>query len=214
MTPTELVTYIRQRHNVVGDTFWSDAEILNLVWGACFDMAREALVVENVYTTTTVAGTQAYSYPTSAIAIKRITYDGAKLEKIDFREDDQITGQYSSSTSQGNSQYYYIWNEQIYLRPIPSSAVTLQIYVFNEPQQITTASTLEIPTQFHLDTVDYALSCMHAKEKNFAGSKYYDDRWAARLLKIKAWQRKRLRADGFTSVKDMDSISSSFLGVV
>ena len=214
MTPTTLEAYIRQRHNSVGDTFWSSQEILDLVWAACLEMAREALVIENVYTTTTVAGTQAYSYPTNTIAIKRITYDGAKLQMIDMREDDQITGQYQTSTSQGNSQYYYVWNDTIYLRPVPSSAVTLKIFSFNEPQQLTTTSSLEIPSQFHIDTVDYVLSCMHGKEKNFEGAQYYKGLWDARLIKIKQWQRKRLRADGFASVKDMDSISSSFLGVV
>lgn len=214
MTPTELTTYIRQRNNVVGDTFWSDDEILGLVWSACFEMAREALVIEALYSTTTVAGTQSYAYPTNTIAIKRVTYDGAKLQHIDMRDDDQITGQYQSSTSQGNAQYYYVWNNTIYLRPVPSSAVTLQIFSFNEPQEIDTSSTLEIPSQFHIDTVDYVLSCMHAKEQNYQGAKYYKDLWDDRLKKIKAWQRKRLRSDGFSSVKDMDSISASFLGVV
>ncbi len=214
MTPTELETYIRQRHNVVGDTFWSSAEILGLVWSACLEMAREAYVIERLYTTTTVAGTQAYSYPTNTIAIKRVTYDGAKLQRIDMREDDQITGQYQTTTSQGNSQYYYTWNDTLYLRPLPSAAVTLEIFSFNEPQEITTGSTLEIPSQFHVDTVDYVLSCMHAKEKNYEGAQYWKDQWDKRLVKIKAWQRKRLRSDGFTSVKDMDSISASFLGVV
>lgn len=214
MTPTELVTYIRQRHNVVGDSFWSDQEILNLVWAACFEMSREGLVIEATPTSSTVIGTRAYAIPSNTIAIKRVTYNGEKLQRIDFREDDQITGQYESSTSQGNSQYYSQWNGYIYLRPIPSAVVTLQFYTFKEPSQITTTSTLEIPTQFHLDTLEYALAAMHAKEQNFAGSKHYEDRWQAALAKIKAWQRKRLRTDGFTSVKDMDSISASFLGVV
>lgn len=214
MTPTDLVTYIRQRHNAVGDTFWSDQEILNLVWEACFQMAREAYAIEGTTTTATVAGTQTYAYPTSTIAIKRITWMGIKLQPISFREDDQLTGLNAATLVQGNPQYYALWNSYIYLRPIPSDVQTLQIFTYKEPVQITTSSTLEIPTQFHLDTVDYAVAIMNAKEKNFAAAQYWQARWDQKLARIKAWGRKRLRTDSFSAVQDMNSMNESFLGTI
>lgn len=214
MTLTELVTFIRQRHNAVGDSFWSDAELYNLIWAACLEMAREALVIENTYTTSTVAGTQEYTYPTNAIGIKRVTWDGAKLKKISFREDDSITGQNAETTGQGNPAYYFIWNDTIYLRPIPSSVATLKIFTFNEPQALSTTSSLEIPRQFHVDVADYVLSCMHSKEKNYSGAQYYRNLWDKKLLRIKAWQRKRLRTDDFAAVNDTESLAENFVGSI
>jgi hypothetical protein len=214
MTPSELVTFIRQRHNVVSDNFWSDTEILGYVHDACMQLARDALCIERVYTTTTVAGTQEYSYPSSTISIKRITWNGEKLQPISFREDDQLTGLNQATTSQGDPQYYAIWNETLYLRPIPSSAQTLTIFSYNEPQTLTITSTLEIPSIFHADTADLALSYMHAKEKNFQGAQYWRNEWDKKLLKAKQWSRKRLRGDSFSSVMDVDSMNESFLGTV
>lgn len=214
MTPTELVTAIRNRYNAVGDTFWSDSEILDLVWGACTEMAREAQVIERVYTTTTVAGTQQYAFPTNTIAIKRVTYNGQKLQPISFREDDQLTGLNQSLTTQSTPQYYFVFNEVLYLRPLPDSAVTLEIYSFNAPQEITTTSTLEIPTQYHIDCIDYALSVMHAKEKNFEGAQYYRGEWEKKLARIKNWQRQRLRSDANAAVVNIDTMNESFLGTV
>lgn len=212
MTPTELQTFIRQKYNIVGDNFWSDEEIYNIIWEASYQLAREAYVIEGTYTTTTVAGTQSYSYPTNAIALKRVTWYGRKLQPINMREDDSLTGNLQSSTSQGDPQFYYVWDETIYLRPIPSSAQTLQIFSFDKPQRITSSSTLDVPEQFHMDMVDFVLSNIHAKEKNFAGAQYYLGLWQAKVAKIKAWQRKRLRSDAFSNVQDIDSLSETFVG--
>jgi hypothetical protein len=214
VTPTELITMIRQRTNTVGDTFWSDDEILGYIYDACMQMAKEAYAIERTYTTTTVAGTREYSFPTTAMAIKRLEYDGSKLQKINDREDDQLTGLNANTTSQGKPQYYWTWNRTIYLRPIPDAAMSLKIFSFNEPQVLTTASALEIPTQFQVDTIDYAKKLMAAKERNFQSAQYWGNEWDKRLIKIKQWSRKRLRSDAFANVMDIDSLSESFLGSI
>jgi hypothetical protein len=215
MTPTQLINAIRQRHNAVGDNFYSDEEILSYVYEACCILAREARVIEAVYTTTTTSGTREYSYPTNTIAIKRVEYNGAKLQPISFREDDQITGLNASTTSTGTPQYYSIWNETLYLRPIPnSSSATLKIFSFNEPQSLTTLSTLEIPTQFQPDTILFALSWMAGKERNFESATYFMNEWEKRVEKAKAWSKKRLRGDSLTNVVDLESMSESFLGTI
>ena len=214
MTPTELDTYCRQRYNAVGDTFWGTTEVLNIIFDACAQMAREAQVIRQVYTTSTAIGTSEYVYPTNAVSIKRITYAGQKLQPISFREDDQITGQNQAATSSGTPQYYAEWNRTIYLRPVPDAVGTLKIFSFNTPQAITTASTLEIPTEYHLDVVLYVLSVFHSKEKNFQGADYWQKKWEQRLKEIKINERKKLRGDSFTHVNDIDSMSESFIGSV
>ncbi|MES1987185.1 MAG: hypothetical protein V4440_03990 [Pseudomonadota bacterium] len=216
MTPTELVDLIRKRHNVVGDSFWSDDEILQHVYDACLQLAREAFVIEAVTSQLTTAGTQAYAYPSNVIAIKRVTYNGQKLMPISMREDDQLTGFNAGTTSSGVPQFYFVWNDQIYLRQIPNdSTATLQVFSFNEPSTLTTSSTtLDIPTQFQIDTADYAIAMMSAKEQNFEKSQYFMNRWDLRILKAKQWHRKRLRADGFSSVVDVESASETFIGTV
>lgn len=214
MTPTELETAARNRYNSIGDSFFSQPEILDLIWDACLDMTRECNVIERVYTTSTVANQQEYSFPTSTISIKRITYDGKKLKPITFREDDTITGLNQSTTSTGTPQYYYQWNDTIYLRPIPTDVATLKIFTYNEPQVITTASVLEIPVQFHMDLLDYIVSEMAAKDSNFEAAQYYANKWEAAKMSIKKWQKKRLRGDSFATVQDEESMIEGWLGIV
>lgn len=213
MTPTELVNFVRQKQNSVGDDFWSDSEILNLIWAASFEIAREAFVIETTYTVTTVVGTQQYSYPTNTIAVKRVTYNGQKLTKINMREDDQLTGQNQATTTTGNPIYYYEWGNNIYLRPIPNDTKSLVVFSYNEPQQLTTTSVIEVPSQYHLDMADYVLSAMSAKEKNFQGAQYYKGQWEQKLLKIKMFERKRLRTDSNANVQDIDSMNQTLIGI-
>jgi len=218
MTPAELETHARRRYNASGDTFFSQEEILSYLYHACLNMAREALVIERTYTTTTVAGTQEYSYPTNTISIKRVTYNGSKLQPITFREDDALTGYNQGTSTQGTPQYYAIWNETLYLRPIPDSAVTLKVFSYSEPQSISITSTLEVPSLFHMDLLDFVNAEMAAKDENWRKADYYMDQWMNNPLKglqaAKRWSQKKKRGDSFAGVQDEERLGVSILGMV
>lgn len=214
MTPTEIETAARNAYNAIGDSFFSSEEILGLLYDACLEMAVETLIIERVYSTTTVAGTQEYDFPTNTIAIKRVTYDGHKLRPITFREDDAVTGLDQSDTTQGTPQYYYQWNETIGLRPVPSAAETLKVYSYNEPSVIETTSTLEIPTVFHRGLVNYIVAEMALKDKSFNHAEVYRQKWEKVLDQAKKWVKRRKRTDGFVAVQDEDTLVETYLGTV
>ena len=211
MTPTEIETSARNKYNSIGDSFFSTSEILDYMWEGCLELTREAKLIERVYTSSTVIAQQEYSYPTTTMSIKRITYEGRKLLPIDFVQDDSITGFNAATTAQGNPQYYFEFNETIYLRPIPSAVGTLKIFSYNEPEKILTTSVLEIPVQFQSSLVNFIVSEMAAKDSNFSASKHYSDRWEKAKLDIKKWQRLRLRGDSFSTVKDESQFLNNFL---
>ena len=70
MTPVELETYIRQRYNAVGDSFFSQLEIFNSMWQAQMELATESLCIKTTYTTTSVASQRAYDFPTNTISVE------------------------------------------------------------------------------------------------------------------------------------------------
>lgn len=204
MTPGEVATYARQQYNAVNDSFFADSELYKHIWLAQDIMSKECKVIENTYTTATVVGQQEYTYPTNAIAIKRITYDGKRLSPIKMREDDILTGFNASTTATGLPQYYFVFDRIIYLRPVPDSVLTIKIYSFDKPQEVSTTSTLDVPDEFHLDLVDFVLWRMAAKDQNFNSAAYYQKQWEGALARAKQWSRKRLVADGFNVVRDED----------
>lgn len=215
MTPTEIETAARNKYNAVGDSFWSQLEIMDLIYAACNEMAQRARVIERAYTTPTVAATQEYAQPTYAFEIKRITYDGTKLIPINMREDDWLTGNNADTTQQGTPQYYYLWDQTIVLRPIPDSVGTLKIYTYNVPQTVTNTSTLEVPIQYHHNIVDYVLREMFAKEREFSDMyTLYDKRWEAHIKNAIRDFHKRKRGDQFAVVQDEGEVDRMFTGVL
>lgn len=214
MTPAEIELAARRRYNAVGDTNWSTSEFLEMMDDAQQQLAQEALIIEQVYTTTTVASQQQYDLPSSTIALKRVEYDGSKLTPIDMREDDQLSLNNSTTTATGRPEYYWVWNETLYLRSIPDDALSLKLFTYNEPQPLTSLSTLEVPSMFHHNIVGYLLSQMYAKDKDFIASKYYLDQWDMDVRKAAAWQKRRKRGDGFGYVKNEEGLSTTLVGMV
>lgn len=201
MTPAELELRCRNRYNAVGDTFWSQAEIFGLITDACTEAALEAQVIERTYTTTTVAGTQEYSFPTNVIAIKRVTYDGIRLDPIDMIEDDAFTGMRQNNVDQGTPEFYWQWNYSVSLRKIPDDAKTLKIWAYAMPSEVTASSVLEVPAEFHHDIETYVLKEMAFKDKNYRVAEAYEAKWERAKVKMRSAVKKRKRADGFAVVK-------------
>lgn len=179
---------------------------------ASMQLAIEALVIESTDTQNTVIGTQAYDYPTRAYAIKRVTWDGNKLMPITFREDDILTLDSSATTTTGDPRYYTVWDNQIILRPIPSSVAVLKTYCYLEPAAITTLSTLEVPTRYHRDIVNFLVSEMAAKDNNMGKAQYYLGLWTAALARAKRETRKRLRGDAPAHVQEEENLFTTILG--
>lgn len=213
MTPTEILTAARRKYNAVGDSFYADEELLDLLYEACQELAVEAKVIEQTYTTDSVADQQEYAYPTRAIQIKRVTYDGRKLHPINFREDDALTLNNSDSDDTGIPLYYAIWNETLILRPIPAEDnIEIKVYAYAEPAEIDTSSTLEVPTRYHMDCVNFIVSELCAKDENATMAKYYRDRWDRAVSKAKRFGQKMRRGDSFASVIDEESMPGTLLG--
>jgi len=213
MTTQEVMTASRNKYNSVGDTFYSDAEIYDLIYEACLEFANECFsIIEATYTTTTVASTQEYAKPSLTIGISRVTYNGQKLQKIDMRDDDSLTLLNQSTTATGTPQYYYEWGDSIFLRPIPDAAQSLKIFSYNEPQAVTSTSTLEIPTQFHRDLTNFVVSELCAKDENTNMAAFYDNKWKQGIARAKKYLQKKKRGDSFATVKNEDTLPVTFLG--
>lgn len=214
MTPQEIGEYARQQWNAVSDAFFSDDELYRHVYAAQMELALHSDCIREILTTSTVASQQEYAKPTNCVKIKRITYDGLKLFKVSDREDDALTNNNSSTSTTGTPEYYYEWGDSIFLRPIPAAVGTLKIFSLNQPQEVTSLSTMEVPTRYHLKIADYLLWKMAAKEKNFEAASEFGALWQKHLKEAKDFERKALRGDSFATVGDENSLPLTVIGVV
>lgn len=214
MTPIQLEEMARRRYNAVNDSFFSQDEIFDYIWHAQMQLAKEARVIEKTYTTDTVVSQQGYAFPTNALDIKRITYEGQKLDPICQREDDVLTLLNQQTTSTGTPSSYFIWENTIFLRDIPGAVGELKIFSYDMPQQVTSTSVIDVPTEHHFDLLYFVLAEMALKDKNQPDESGYRTMWEMEKRRALARRRARLRGDSPAHVKDIDSIVGGVLGNV
>lgn len=220
MSPTDITTYARAKYNATGDTFFTDQELYYLIYQAELELSNECNIVENIYSTTTIQGTRQYAFPTQTRIIKRIEFVNLvgianKLEPITFREDDALTLVNTASTTMGTPQFYSTFNFNIYLRPVPdTTACTIKVYSYNEPQVVTANTVLDVPTPFHMDIVDFVVMHMYLKDKDLTMATFYDTKWSRAILRAKRWVQKKKRGDAFTVVMNEDNLAVTLTGPV
>lgn len=215
MTPTEIITAARRKYNAEGDDFYSDAELLYVIYQGCLELAIETECIERIYQTVTIVNQQEYAFPTNMVTIKRVTWNGRKLEPITFREDDRLTLYNQETTQTGNPQYYTQYNETIALRPIPSSVQELKVWGAVEPQVLNSIqATLEVPTRFHYGIIDFVVSYIAQKDENFKLADVLLQRWMDFKIKAKQDFRRSKRGDSFASVQPEEALTTTILGLV
>ena len=212
MTPTQILTGARNKYNSIGDSFFSDDELLGLLYEGALELATETKCIERTYTTSTVANQQEYEFPALAEGIRRVTYDGRKLEQLTMTEDDFITGFNADNASTGTPRYYFVWNETIFLRPVPSAVAELKLFTINRPDAYTISSVIDIPTAHHRRLINYIVSEMAYKDSNGLAGERYAAKWEKDKLDVKRWVRKRKRADGFAVVQMEEMSGGVFRG--
>jgi len=216
MTPTELASAARRAYNANdGDTFFSDIQIYEWIYDAEMALAMEAFVIKTIFTTSTVVGTREYSYPTNAIKVRKVTYDGENIEEITFREDDLLTGADQDSTSTGTPVGFVDFDQVLYLRPIPDAVKTLKIYCYTQPSGVPTASSvLETPDEYHPKIKLYLLAQMSVKDKNYEGARYYQQQWENELVRAGRFEAKKRRGSKARMVQNIDVLPSPIIGTL
>lgn len=212
MTPSQLEQAARERYNAVGETFWSQSEILTLIYGASLELATETKCIEETYTTTTVADTQEYDFPTNTISLKYVTYNGIPIDPIDLDQANSITLNTTTSNTTGSPLGYSVWGRTISFWPTPDDAKTVKLYTYDEPQVIVITSTLQVPSTFHIRMLNYINAHMAFKDSNFTMYDKLIALWEKDKLYVKQWVAKRKRGHRFAAVKDEESMPFSYSG--
>ena len=213
MTPTEIETAARRKYNAVGDSLWGQEEIFGLLDAAQLDASSEGMLIEKIYTTSTVADQEEYEEPANVVQIKRVEYNGCKLTKINELENDAFSLDNSVTTSTGTPSYYRLFSDSMFLTPTPSEVGTLRTYAITYPSAIAVGSVLEIPALFHHDIVHYVVSEMFAKDENLNLSSYHRGMWSAAVKKMERWQKNRKRGDAFAHVQSDENLITNASGI-
>lgn len=217
MTLDEAITYVKRLHNEDGATQpnWSDDELFQLFYAKSQEACALIGLIEGIATTSSVAGTEAYDYPTYFIRLRRVRYNGQALKYVPFRNYEARAS--SGTAPSGTPREWTAWNNRIYLRPTPdTSSDTIQIYGEKEQSVITDATgTLDIPSVFHHALCDAVLAEMFAKDVNQGMASFYSNKWLNfHIPAMKEFAKRRRRVAGPITVADAESNLETDWGVI
>jgi len=200
LSVSDIQTRARERYNAVGDTFFSDQMLRDLIYDGQAILAKEGWVIEKTFTTSSVVGTREYAYPITTLAIKEIRYDYVKIQNTKLRDDPKT----NSTDPTGKPAAYALWDDTIVLYPTPDTAgETIQIRAYAHPADITeNTSAIEVPEEYKEDLISFVLMWMASKDQNLNLYNKYQEQWEMAVTRAKKQRRKRLRGDRPTRVTE------------
>ena len=215
MTPTQIETAARRKLNAVGSSFWSSDEIIqDYLYSVLLELAMETECIETIYETSSVASQAEYTKATRSIKIKRITYDGDKLMKVDQRMIDSMDWN-NDVTTVGLPTHYWVFDQVINLWRTPEdSGKTIKIWSIDEPSRPTNASTLDCPSRYHMMLVDGVCYHMASKEVGDPRGEYYRQIWEMHKDKVRKLEKDRKRKDTFTRIKPEHEMDVNNQGII
>lgn len=201
LTVTNIQTRARERYNAVGDDFFSDQMLRDLIFDAQQILAKEGWVIEKTFSTTSTSGTREYAYPATTLAVKEVRYDNEKLCKRKLADDPKT----STTDPTGTPTEYALWNNTIILYPTPdTTSDTIQIRTYAYPDDVTSnTDSIQVPEEYKEDLVCYLLMWMSSKDQNRALQQDYKALWDEAVFRAKKQRKKRLRGDQNTRVSDL-----------
>lgn len=216
MTPAEIEQMAREAYNAIGDRFWSQSEIVNLIYKGCMNLFTANLfVIEKTYESSSVIGQKEYTKPSTLYSVRSMTFNGRPVTSMSFEEYATVTGNNFDATIAGNPTRYIDWNGRFILYPTPDVVGTIKVFAYHYPQVITVNSALEIPEFMHVSLVDYVLSRMCGKEKELnALMVYYDKQWSMSKYEFADLLLLKKSSNTYSRVQAEEEMNLTFTGSV
>lgn len=135
------------------------------------DITRKTEILQVHSETDTIKDDGSYDLPFDHIRLRRISYRGDRLDRIELEELDELVPQQEKQAA-SHPKYYYVWGRKIWLYPKPSrnGEGKLDAYYVKMPDELKVDQDVpEIPVHMHEDIIRYCLA--RSKELNEDDSK-------------------------------------------
>lgn len=168
MNVGELVTAVQRQFGDDSGIQITRTDILRWLNQGGIDLVRKTGCVQDHKQTDSVANDGSYTLPPDFISVRRVTYADIVLQPttLDVADQDWTTRDLAPQPG-GTPQFFHIWNNVIYLYPVPSTAQTgaLDVFYIRTPTILVgDLDVPEIPAKFHEALVRFAVA--RAKELN------------------------------------------------
>ena len=161
-----------------GDSFWSDARLLQWLNDGQVDIATRTHCMEDTETETLLTSTLSYALSDNFITIKAVIYNNEKaLKKGSIEHIGEVE-------ALGEPAYWVQWEDSVIVYPAPSSSVTgnsIVVYVVDRPSTLASTDTITIPVYYERALVLYMVTQAFYYDQKFAQAAQMEAQYHAEL---------------------------------
>jgi len=207
-----LITKCRRRLNETSDNLHTSDDLIAYADEAQKYFVRETRCLQGISSTAVADGTQGYSLPSDFLALRRVTFDGKKIFSVSFPEIDESGTNETDTSATGTPKNFYIYNQTVYLIPIPGSSAngeSLKIYYYKFPATIdATTDTLETDVVYDDIIVAYMTYLAFLKDGEFDMADYHMSECNSKIISAKRQMStdKLSRMPRFRAFRDWRSV--------
>lgn len=102
------------------------------------DIVRKTEALQIHAETDTLKDDGSYDLPTGYVRVRRVTFDGRKLERVELEELDDLVPDRDSNGESSTPVYYYMWGSRLFIYPAPAraGAGNLDVYYVKMPNEL------------------------------------------------------------------------------
>lgn len=156
--------------------------ILNWINDALREITLQNEVLQIKATTSTTAGTAAYTFPADLLKLISLAYKGQHLTHVSFQQAREMIPNLDDASSYpvGQPEYYWTWAGQLQMYPAPDSTGTyLTIYYLQTPTAVTSLSDTPVtPAIYDNRIVEYCIAQASQMDDN-------DGKYQAKMQEFK-----------------------------
>lgn len=171
MLVSDIITRVRRSFGDNNSVEVTDSDIIRWINDGMREITYQLELLQVKATAATVAGTSNYDLPGDLLKLHSIKWQGSQLQFVSLEQAEQLIP-YKDNTAQfptGTPTHYWVWGQQLYLYPAPSSAgsADLEAYYNRYPVEIASPTdTPELPTIYHNRIVEYCMAQAYELDEN------------------------------------------------
>ena len=171
-TAGDVMTYVKRQFGDESGVQITDTDIIRWINQGQNEIVNKNPMIQATATQTSVVAQQTYSINTLApdiLQLEAVIFDGWPLEPTNLERIKADLGS-SYATTPGTPQYFYVWDNTIYLWPVPDTEKSIQINYSRHPMSVASAGDLlGVPDRYYDRVCEYVMSKAYELDEDWQG---------------------------------------------
>jgi hypothetical protein len=165
-TLNDVVIWVKRQFGDESGVQVTDSDIIRWTNQAQMEVVNKTPIIQATAITQSVIGTQTYAIPPDMIQLESIMFDGNILQPNNFEGIRSELG--DDNNVSGTPMYWYLWANQIYLWPIPSTVKSISVNYSKTPTNVSgLADKLGLPDRYFDRVCEYVLSKAYEMDEDW-----------------------------------------------